>query len=44
LGRKMVQELGSSIEGFWNPMTQTSMPKSMEKVVVEVMQVDKVVE
>ncbi len=44
LGKKMVQELGSSIEGFRDPMTQTSTPKSMEEVVAKVMKVDKVVE
>jgi hypothetical protein len=33
----MVQELGSFGEGFRNPTTQTSTPKSMEHVVIEVM-------
>ncbi len=37
LGGRLVHELGSSIEGPKNPMTQTSTPKSMEEVVVEVM-------
>jgi hypothetical protein len=37
MGRKMVQELGSFGEGFQNPTTQTSTPKSMEQVVIEVM-------
>jgi hypothetical protein len=31
-------------EGSKNPTTQTSTPRSMEEVVVEVMQVNKVVE
>ncbi len=39
----MVQEMGSYIEGSKNPITQTSTPKSMEEVVVEVMHIDKVV-
>jgi hypothetical protein len=39
-----MQEMGSSIEGFKNPMTQTSTPKSMEEVAIEVMQEDKAVE
>ncbi len=37
----MVQELGSSVKGSRDPTTQTSTPKSMEEVVVEVMKVDK---
>ncbi len=37
LGRIMVEELGSSTEGSRNPMTQTSTPKYVEEVVVEVM-------
>jgi hypothetical protein len=41
LGRRMVQELGSFIEGFIDPMTQTNTPKSMEEVVVEVMKANK---
>jgi hypothetical protein len=40
----MVQELGSYAEGFGDPMTHTSTPKSMEEVVVEVMKANKVVE
>jgi hypothetical protein len=36
--------MGSSIEGFKDPMTQINTPKSMEEVVTKVMQVDKVVE
>jgi hypothetical protein len=35
--------MGSYIEGSKNPITQTSTPKSMEEVVVEVMHIDKVV-
>jgi len=41
LGSRLVQELGSFEERFKNLMTRTSTPKSVEKVVVEVMQVDK---
>jgi hypothetical protein len=44
LGRRTGQELGSSIEESGNPTTQTSTPKSVEEVVVEVMKVDKLVE
>jgi hypothetical protein len=36
--------MGSSVEGFKDPMTQKYTPKSMEEVVTKVMQVDKVVE
>jgi hypothetical protein len=36
--------LGSFVEGFGDPMTQTSTPKSMEEVAIEVMKVDKTVE
>jgi hypothetical protein len=32
LGRKTVQELGSFAEGFGDPTTWTSIPKSMEEV------------
>jgi hypothetical protein len=39
-----VQNMGSSTEGSKATTTQTSTPKSMEEVVVEVMQADKVVE
>jgi hypothetical protein len=42
LGKKMVQELGSSAKGFRDPMTHTSTPKFVEEVVAEVMKVDKV--
>jgi hypothetical protein len=41
---RLIQELVSSREGSKNPTTQTSTPRSMEKVVVEVMQANKVVE
>jgi hypothetical protein len=44
LGRKMVQELGSSTKGFRNPTTQTSTLKFVEKVAVEVMKADKTCE
>jgi hypothetical protein len=44
LGRRMLQELGSFAKGSINPMTHISTSKFVEKVVVEVMQVDKVVE
>ncbi len=37
----MVQELGSSIEGFGDPMKQTSTSKSVEEVDVEVLKVDR---
>jgi hypothetical protein len=40
----MIQELGSSAEGFGDPSTQTSTPKSMEEVDLEVMKVNNVVE
>ncbi len=40
----MVQELGSSIEVFGDPTTQTSTPKFVEEVVTEVMKVDKVIQ
>jgi hypothetical protein len=39
----MVQELGSSIEGFGDPMTQTNTPKYVEEVAAEVMKVNNVV-
>jgi hypothetical protein len=38
----MVLELGSSIEGYGDPTIQTSTPKSIEEVDVEVMKLDKV--
>jgi hypothetical protein len=44
LGRRIVQELGKSVEGSRDPMTQTSTPKSMEEVATKVMKVDKVAE
>jgi hypothetical protein len=44
LGRRMVQEMGSSIEGSGDPMTHRSTPKFVEEVAIEVMKVDKVVE
>jgi hypothetical protein len=40
----MVQELGSSAEGSKNLTTQTNTTKSMEEVVAEVMQINKVAE
>ncbi len=40
----MVQELGSYAEGFGDPTTQTSTPKFVEEVVVEVTKVDKTTE
>jgi hypothetical protein len=40
----MVQELGSSVEGYGDPTTHIGTPKSMEEVVAEVMKVDKAVE
>ncbi len=43
-GEEMVQELGSFVEGFGEPMTQTSTPKFVEEVVAELMKVNKVVE
>jgi hypothetical protein len=35
--------LGSFVEGFEDPTTQISTPKSMEEVTAEVMKVNKVV-
>ncbi len=43
LGKKMVHELGSFVIGSEDPITQTSTPKSMEEVVVEIMKANKVV-
>jgi len=37
-----VQELGSLAEGFGDPMTQTSTPKSMEEVAAKIMKANKV--
>ncbi len=36
-----MQEIGSFEKGSKNPITQISMPKSMEEVTTQVMQVDK---
>jgi hypothetical protein len=41
LGRRMVHELGSFVDGSGDLMTQTSTPKSMEEVVGEVMKINK---
>ncbi len=41
LGSRLVQELGSLVQGSKNPTTQTSTPKSLEKLIIKVMQVDK---
>ncbi len=41
LGKKMVQELGSSTQGSGDFTTWTSTPKSVEEVVVEVMKANK---
>ncbi len=40
----MVQKLGSSVEGFGDPMTQTSTPKFAEGVAVKVMKVNEAAE
>jgi hypothetical protein len=44
LGRRMVQELGSSTKGSRDPMTLTNynIPKSVEEVAIETMKVDRV--
>jgi len=42
LGRRVVQELGSSAKGPENPMTQTNTPKYVEEVATKVMKVNKV--
>jgi hypothetical protein len=44
LGKIVVQELGSFVEGSKNPMTQISTPKFVEEVATLVMQVDKAIE
>ncbi len=44
LRKIMVYELGSFVEGFGDPMTQTSTPKSMEEVAIEVMKVDNAIQ
>jgi hypothetical protein len=41
LGNILAQEMGSSIKRSKNPTTQTSTPKSLEEVIVKVMQADK---
>ncbi len=41
LGRRMVQELGSSTKGFGDPMTQRSTPKFVKEVAIKVMKIDK---
>jgi hypothetical protein len=43
LEEKMVQELGSFVEGSRNPTTQTSTPKFVEEVVVEVLHGNKAI-
>ncbi len=44
MGRKMVQDLGSSVDGFGDPTTHTSTPKLVEEVATKVMKVNKVTE
>jgi hypothetical protein len=44
LGRRMVKELGSSVQRSRDPKTQTSTPKFVEEVVAKVMKVDKAFE
>ncbi len=44
LGSRLVQEMGSFAEKSKNLMTQTNTPKSVEEVVIEVMQADKAIE
>jgi hypothetical protein len=44
LGSKMVQEMGSYVDGSKNTMTQTNTLESVEEVATEVMQVDKGIE
>jgi hypothetical protein len=44
LGNGIVHELRSFGEGSKNPTAQTSTPKFVEEIVVEVMQVDKIVQ
>jgi hypothetical protein len=41
LGNRLIQELGSSIEGSKNPTRQTNTPKFVENVDAKVMEVDK---
>jgi len=40
----MVQKLGSSIEGSGSLMTQTSTPKSVEEVAIEMMKTNNAIE
>ncbi len=40
----MVQELGSFVDGYGDPMTQTSAPKFVEEVAVELIKANKVVD
>jgi len=42
LGKRMVHQLGSFVEGSRDPMIQTSIPKFVEEVVIEVMNTNKV--
>ncbi len=42
LGKRMVHQLGSFVEGSGDPTIQTSIPKFVEEVVVEVMNTNKV--
>jgi hypothetical protein len=42
LRRRMVHDLRSYTQGFGDPTTHTSTPKSMEEVAVKVMKADKV--
>ncbi len=44
MGSRLVKELGSFAKGSRNLTTQTSTPKLVEEVIVEVMQEDKAVE
>ncbi len=43
LETRLVQEMGSSKEGFKNPMTKTNTPKFVKEIVAEVMQTQKAV-
>jgi hypothetical protein len=40
----MTWELGSFVEGFGDPMTQISTPKSVKEVAAEIMKANKVIE
>ncbi len=44
LGSKMVQEMGSSVEGYKIPITQTNTTKFVEEVAIEVMQASQTTE